>query len=75
MVIVREAPIVSGNVTDAVFCGLLLSFTDTETLPENAAVGVPVMTPVEALMLSDAGRPEADQVYGVAPPVAATEAL
>jgi hypothetical protein len=33
-----------------------------------AAVGVPLIKPVEALMLVPAGKPVADQVYGETPP-------
>jgi hypothetical protein len=42
--------------------------TVTEKLPE--AIGVPDMTPAE-LTERPLGRPEADQVYGGVPPVAA----
>jgi len=41
----------------------------TEKLPATA--GVPDMTPAE-LIERPLGRPEADQVYGGVPPVAAT---
>ena len=41
------------------------------TLPLLAAVGVPVIAPVPALIERPAGRPVADQVYGAIPPVAA----
>ena len=34
-----------------------------------AAEGLPLMTPVDALMFNPAGRPVAAQVYGVLPPV------
>ena len=36
---------------------------------------VPLMTPLAGSMPNPAGRPVADQVYGVVPPVAATLAL
>jgi hypothetical protein len=38
-------------------------------------VGVPLITPVPELIVSPAGRPVADHVYGVVPPVAATVAV
>ena len=41
-----------------------------------AAVGVPVMAPVDALSVNPAGKPLAiDQVYGAVPPVAARVAV
>ena len=39
------------------------------------AVGVPLICPLEALMLKPAGRPVADHVYGVVPPLALMVAL
>jgi hypothetical protein len=65
---VNPAAIVMVNVWVAVACAESVTFTVTEKLP--AAVGVPVMTPAE-LIERPLGRPEADQVYGGVPPVAA----
>lgn len=45
------------------------------TVLTPAAVGVPLICPLDALMLKPAGSPVADHVYGVAPPLAATVAL
>ena len=45
------------------------------TVLTPVAVGVPLICPVDAFMLNPAGRPVADQVYGVAPPLALTVAL
>ena len=42
----------------------------TEAVPLD--VGVPKICPVLLLMVMPDGRPVADQVYGVLPPVAAT---
>ena len=47
------------------------SVSDTVTAHVHDAVGLPVMTPVFASIDRPAGRPVADQTYGVAPPVAA----
>jgi hypothetical protein len=46
-----------------------VAVTVTELVP---ATGVPEITPVVELMLSSAGKPLADHVYGVTPPVAET---
>lgn len=64
------------NVLVAV-CGVGVpeSVTVTFTVLVPAAVGIPVICPVLALMLSPAGNPVADQLYGVMPPSAATVAL
>ena len=60
----------------AVRCvGLVESVTVIETVLAPAAVGVPVIAPVDGSMLSPAGRPVADHVYGVVPPLALTVAL
>src|SRR4051794_20659677 len=50
--------------------GLVLSVAVTVTLYVVAVVGVPEITPVEALIARPAGRPVADQLYGVTPPEA-----
>ena len=62
MVIVSGATMLKLNVAVAVFCGLLLSLTVTVTLPEKADVGVPVMAPLEAPIVSPDGKLEMDQV-------------
>nr|WP_239177802.1 hypothetical protein [Actinoplanes octamycinicus] len=49
-----------------------VSVAVTVALVDPAAIGVPVTTPVCASMANPAGRPEADHVYGLAPPVAPT---
>jgi hypothetical protein len=68
VVIVNAAVTVMVNVWVAVACAGSVTFTVTEKLPE--AAGVPDMTPAE-LIERPLGRPEADQVYGGVPPVAA----
>ena len=55
--------------------GLVESVTVTTTVLAPAADGVPLITPVKESILSPAGIPVADQVYGTVPPVAATVAL
>jgi hypothetical protein len=55
--------------------GVELSVTVIVTEAEPAAVGVPVICPVEALMARPAGNPAADHEYGGTPPVALTVAL
>ncbi len=55
--------------------GLVESVTVIVTVLDPAVVGAPVIAPLEASMLRPAGRPVADHVYGVVPPVAATVAL
>ena len=55
--------------------GFVESVTVIVTVLDPAVVGVPVIAPLAASMLRPAGRPVADQVYGVVPPVAATVAL
>ena len=54
--------------------GLSLSVTCTVKLDVPAAVGIPLITPVDALMDNPTGSApdEMDQLYGVAPPVALT---
>jgi len=55
--------IVRESVAEAVCCGVPESFTMTVTLAfVTAVVGVPVIAPVDALIESPAGNPEADQV-------------
>ncbi|HYI09907.1 MAG TPA: hypothetical protein VEK57_12655, partial [Thermoanaerobaculia bacterium] len=63
---------VSGRFFEADFCGELLSSTVTVTVNEPAMVGVPKSAPL-AFICIPLGRPVADQVYGVEPPVAASE--
>ena len=48
-----------------------MSVTVTVTLDGPAAAGVPEIVPVAGSIVRFAGRPVADQVYGVVPPVAA----
>src|SRR5258705_6632538 len=54
-------------------CAPLVAVTVTEEVP--AVVGGPLMTPVEALMDSPAGRPVADQEKLAGPPDAVTVRL
>ena len=65
-----------------VTAGMELSVTETLTanvaetpVGTEAVKGVPLITPVEALMASPAGRPVAAQLYGAIPPVAAAVAV
>ena len=60
------------RVLEAVFCGLLTSVTVTVKLNVPTTVGVPRTVPEEELIPMPLGRPLADHVYGVWPPVAAT---
>lgn len=55
--------------------GVELSVTVIVTEAAPAAVGVPVICPVEAFMVRPAGNPAADHEYGGTPPVALTVAL
>jgi peptidyl-tRNA hydrolase len=50
-----------------------VAVTVTENVPLDA--GDPEIAPEAALMVSPEGNPEADQVYGVVPPVAFTVEL
>ncbi len=75
VVIVNGPTMVMERFADALSWELVESFTVTFAVLVPEAVGVPLMTPVEALIVSPAGRPVADQVYGVVPPVAVTGAL
>jgi hypothetical protein len=61
----------------AVCCGLPASVTVTvtDTVPTALEAGVPVMAPVEALIVRPDGRPIALKAYGVVPPVAVTVLL
>jgi len=67
--------IVMERLAVAVCWGLPASFTVilAETVP--AVVGVPLITPVLLFIVNPAGKPVADHIYGVVPPVAATVAL
>jgi hypothetical protein len=73
VVIVNGATIVIDRLAEAL--SWFASFTVTFAVLVPAAVGVPPITPVEALIDSPAGRPVADQVKGVVPPVVVTGAL
>ena len=44
-------------------------------VPEVLAAGVPEIVPVALAMVRPDGRPEAENVYGVVPPEAATGVL
>ena len=57
---------VKAKLTEPVRLAESLTVTVAVVLP--AVVGVPVIAPVEALMLSPAGSPAADQVNGPLPP-------
>ena len=63
------------RVAVAVCCGVPESFTVTLALLVAATVGVPLITPVLALIDNPAGRPVADHVYDVTPPEATTVVL
>ena len=68
--------IVMEKVADAVWAGAPASVTVTTTLLlVPATVGVPPITPVDGLMVRPVGKPVADQLYGVEPPVATTVEL
>ena len=59
-------------------CGVLESFTwKVNARLLTAAVGVPVIAPVEAFRLAQVGKAPlaTDHVYGTVPPVAASVAL
>ena len=57
------APMVMGSVIEAVACvGAALSVTVMVGLLAPAAVGVPLITPLAAPIVSPPGRPVADQV-------------
>ena len=76
--VLQESPrlIVSDNVLDAVRCVPgVESVRLMVTLPALVAVGVPLIVPVMGSIVSPAGRPVAENVYGVVPPLAATGAL
>jgi len=55
--------------------GVAESVTETFTVLVPAAVGVPLMTPVEGAIVTPAGRPLADHVRAPVPPTAATVAV
>lgn len=76
VVIVSCPVMVSDRLLVAVRCvGLVESVTVMTTVPELAPDGVPLMTPLDASMPRPLGRPVADHVYGVVPPVALRVAL
>ena len=69
--------VVNVSVAVAVCAGLLESVTaKVNEAPDTAAVGVPVMAPVEVFSDRPAGNVPlvSDQTYGVVPPVAASVA-
>src|SRR5579872_3567250 len=59
------------NVLGTLNFGLVESVTVTITLLVPAADGVPEMVPAAGSIVKPLGRPVADQVYGVVPPLAA----
>jgi hypothetical protein len=67
------ALIVNTRVTVKVrWVGRVTSVTVIDAVNVPVTVGVPVIAPVDALIFRPVGRPLADQLYGVVPPVAAT---
>ena len=70
------ATMVSDRLLVPVRCaGLVASVTVTTTVLVPAVFDVPLIAPLAGSMLRPEGRPVADHVYGVVPPVAATVAL
>ena len=65
----------SEKLAAAVCCGVPESFTVTATVLVPADEGVPLISPVEALIERFGGNPVADQVNGVVPPLAWSVAL
>ena len=72
--ICRGPRIVSARLAVAVCFGLVESVTVTLMLPLKPAVGVPVIWPAGDISKGE-GKPVADQVYAVVPPVAVSVAL
>jgi hypothetical protein len=76
VVMERGETMVIDRLAFAVICELLESFTVmVAILVPVDPVGRPLITPVEELIVSPAGKPVADHVYGPVPPVAATVAV
>jgi hypothetical protein len=76
VVIDRVGAIVTENCLVALKCvGLVASVTVTLTVAAPAALGIPVIAPVEGSIDNPAGRPVAVQAYGVMPPEAASGPL
>ncbi len=70
------ATTVSDRFLVAVRCaGVVESVTVIDTVLVPAVVGFPLMAPLAASIVRPAGRPVADHVYGVVPPLALTVAL
>ena len=67
---VTDSGIATVQVNDVLPEITLASLAITVTAPLPVSVGVPVMDPVEVLIDKPAGRPVADHVYGVVPPIA-----
>ena len=64
------------KLAEALCWGLVESFTVTFAVAVPAGpAGVPLITPVVALIVNPEGKPVADQVYGAVPPVAARFAV
>ncbi len=73
---VKPATMFKENVLDALWgVGDEESVTVTVTVLVPAAVGVPLICPVLALIAKPAGNPAALHVYGPVPPAAASAAL
>ena len=76
VVIARTGAIVNENCLEAVrFVGVVESVTVMLTVNVPLEAGVPVITPEVELMANGDGRPVADHVNGVVPPVATTVVL
>jgi hypothetical protein len=73
LVTAGAVPVVHVNEAPPVNAALSRTVTLDENVP--AAVGVPEMTPLEALIAKPVGSPVADQLYGEVPPVAVTVRL
>ena len=66
---------VSGKVLVALMGGVCESVTLTVTEEVPVPVGLPVTTPVLGSRVAHEGRPVADHLYGVSPPLAARETV
>ena len=72
MTIESSDPMTNVNRFETVKCdGVVESVTLTSTVLVEGDVGIPVITPA-LLMLKPVGSPDADQVYGAVPPLAAS---
>ncbi len=76
VVTVSDVEMLSVRFLVAVRCvGLLESVAVMTTVALPADVGAPLITPVDALMVNPAGKPDADQARGGLPPMALTVAV